>query len=55
MNLKLPFNGRIYTLTVGGILTTNLSQINLGQLFFRATLKVRLGLCLEWTTLAAPK
>ena len=43
---------------LGRVLTTNLSQINLCQLLFRATLKVRLGLCLslhlEWTILTAP-
>ena len=30
----------LYMLTVGRVLTTNVSQINLGQLLFRATLKV---------------
>ena len=46
-------------LTVGSVLTTNVSQISLCQLLFRATLKVRLDSCLslllEWTTLTAPK
>ena len=40
MNPKLPLDGRIYTLTLGSVLTTNVSQINLCQLLFRATLKV---------------
>ena len=44
---------------VGRILNTNVFQINLGQLLFRATLKVTLGSCLsplsKWTTLTAPK
>ena len=57
MNPKLPLDGRIYTLTVGSVLTTNVSQISLCQLLFRATLKVRLDSCLslllEWTTLTA--
>ena len=56
MNPKLPFDGHIYILTVGSVLTTNVSQSNLCQLLFRATLKVRLDSCLslllEWT---APK
>ena len=56
---KLPLDGRMYTLTLGSVLTTNVSQINLCQLLFRATLKVRLDSCLslllEWTTLTAPK
>ena len=55
MNPKLPLDGRIYTLTVGSIPTTNVSQNNLCQLLFKATLKVRLDSCLslllEWTTL----
>ena len=34
MNPKLPFDECIHTLTVGSILTTNMSQINLGQLLF---------------------
>ena len=59
MNPKLPLDGRIYTLTVGSVLTTNVFQTNLCQLLFRATLKVRLDSCLslllEWTTLTAPK
>ena len=46
-------------LTVGSVLATNVSQTNLCQLLFRATLKVRLDSCLslllEWTTLTAPK
>ena len=45
-------------LTVGRLLTTNVSQINLGLFLFRATLKVRLGWCLslhlKWTTWTAP-
>ena len=45
-------------LTVGRLLTTNVSQINLGLFLFRATLKVRLGshlsLHLKWTTWTAP-
>ena len=44
-------------LTVGSVLTTNVSQISLCQLLFKATLKVRLDSCLslllEWTTLTA--
>ena len=56
---KLPLGGLIYMLTVGSVLTTNLSQISLCQLLFRATLKVRLDSCLslllEQTTLTAPK
>ena len=59
MNPKLPLNGRIYTLTVGSVPTTNVSQINLCQLLFRPTLKLGLDSCLslllEWTTLTAPK
>ena len=55
MNPKLPLDGRIYILTVGSVLTTNVSQINLCQLLFKATLKLRLDSCLslllEWTTL----
>ena len=35
------------TLTVGRVLNTNVFQINLGELLFRATLKVRLGSCLS--------
>ena len=58
MNPKLPLNGHIYTLTVGSVLTTNVSQINLCQLLFRPTLKLRLDSCLsqllKWTTLTAP-
>ena len=54
---KLPLDGRIYTLTVGSVLTTNAYQTNLCQLLFRATLKVRLdsrlSLLLEWITLTA--
>ena len=38
----MPLDGCIYTLTVGSALATNLSQINLCQLLFRVTLKVRL-------------
>ena len=34
MNPKLPLDGRIYMLTVGSVLTTNVSQINLCQLAF---------------------
>ena len=40
----------IYTLTVGKVLNsvnTNVFQINLGKLLFRATLKFRLGSCLS--------
>ena len=55
---KLPL-GHIYMLTVGSVLTTNVSQTSLCQLLFRATIKVRLDSCLslllEWTTLTAPK
>jgi len=47
MNPKFSLNGRIYTLTVGRILNTNVFQINLGELLFRANLKVRLGSCLS--------
>ena len=51
MNPKLPLDGRIYmyTLTAGRVLTTNVFQINLGQLLpmLRATLKVRLDSCLS--------
>ena len=45
MNPKLPLNGHIYTLTAGirRVLNTDVFQINLGKLLFRATLKVRLG------------
>jgi len=54
MNPKLPLDGHIYMLTVGSVLTTCVSQTNLCQLFFRATLKVRLesslSILLEWTT-----
>ena len=49
MNPKLPLDGRTYTLTVGSVLTTNVSQINLCQRLFRATLKVRLDPCLSLT------
>ena len=42
MNPKLSLDGRMYMLTVGSILATNVSQINLCQLLFRATLKVRM-------------
>ena len=59
MNLKLPLNEHIYTLIVGRLLTTNVFQINLGQLLFKATLRVRLcshlSLLSKWTTLAALK
>ena len=41
---KLPLDGRIYVLTIGSVLTTNVSQINLCHLLFRATLKVRLDM-----------
>ena len=47
MNPKLPLNGHIYTLTVGRVLNTNVFLINLGELLFRATLKVRLDSCLS--------
>ena len=43
----MPLDGRIYTLTAGRVLTTNVFQINLGQLLLRATLKVRLDSCLS--------
>ena len=59
MSPKLPLNGCIYILTTGTVLNTNVFQINLGKLLFRATLKVRLGSCLsllsKWTTWTAPK
>ena len=42
MTPTLPLDGRIYTLTAGRVLNTNVLQINLGKLLFRATLKVRL-------------
>ena len=42
MNPKLSLDGRIYMLTLGNVLTTNVSQINLCQLLSTATLKVRL-------------
>ena len=45
--LKLPLNGLVYILTVGRVLNTNVFQLNLGELLFRATLKVRLGSCLS--------
>ena len=38
-----------YTLTVGRVLTTKVSQINLGQLLSRAALKIRLDSCLSTT------
>ena len=41
MNPKLPLDGRIYTLTVGSILTTNVSQINLCQLFVQTYSQTR--------------
>ena len=41
INPKLPVNGCIYILTVCRVLTTN---VFLGQLLFRATLKIRLGM-----------
>ena len=54
----MPLNGHIYKLTVSRVLATNVSQINLGKLLFRATLKVRLGSCLslllKWTPWTAP-
>ena len=56
---KLPLNGRIYTLTTGTILNTNVFHINLGKLLFRATFKVRVGSCLsllsKWKTWTVPK
>ena len=59
MNTKLALDGHIYTLTVGSVLTTNVSQTNLCWLLFTPTLKLRLESCLslllEWTTLTAPK
>ena len=55
----MPLNGCIYNLTIGRVLTTNVLQINLGQLLSKPTLKIRLcshlSLLLKWTTLAAPK
>ena len=36
-------NRFIYMLTVGRVITTNVSQINLGQLLSRVTLKAELG------------
>ena len=58
MNPKLLLAGCIYTLTAGTVLKTNVFQINLGKLLFRATLKVRLGSCLSLlskrTTWTAP-
>ena len=47
MNPKFPIDGRIYTLTVGSILTTNVSQTNLCWLLFRPALKIRLDSCLS--------
>ena len=47
INPKLPLDGRIYTVTVGRVLNTNVFQINIGELLFRATPKVRLGSCLS--------
>ena len=47
MNPKLPLDGRIYTLTVGRVLNIIVFQINLDQLLFTATLRVRLGSCLS--------
>ena len=47
INPKLPLDKRIYTLTAGRVLNTNMFQINLGKLLFRATFKVRLGSCLS--------
>ena len=47
MNPKLPLDGRIYTLTVGRVLNIIVFQINLGELLFTATLRVRLGSCLS--------
>ena len=45
----------MHAATCSTVLTTNVSQINLCQLLFRGTLKVRLDSCLslllEWTTL----
>ena len=59
MNQKLPLDGHIYTLTAGRVLYTNVLQIYLGRLLFRATLKDRLGSCLstalEMGNLTAPK
>ena len=37
MIVKLPLDGCIYTRTTGRVINTNLFQINLGELFFRAT------------------
>ena len=36
MNPKLALNGRIYMLTVGSVLATNVSQTNLCQLFVQS-------------------
>ena len=47
MNPKLTLDRCIYTLTAGRVLHTNVFQINLGKLLFRATLRVRLGSCLS--------
>ena len=41
---KLLINRCIYMLTVGRVLTTNMSQINLGQLLSRTTLKSQASL-----------
>ena len=41
MNQKLPLDGRIYTLTVGSDLTTNVSQINLCQPFVQTYSQTR--------------
>ena len=43
----MPLDGRIYMLTVGSVLTTNVSQTSLCQLLLRATIKVRLDPCLS--------
>ena len=47
MNPKLTLDGRIYMLTAGKVLNTNVFQINLGKFLFRATLKVRQSSCLS--------
>jgi len=58
MNPKFPLDGRIYTLTAGRVLNTNVFQINLDKLLFRTILKVRLCSCLsllpKWTTRTEP-
>ena len=51
MNPKLPLNQRMYMLTVSRVLTTNVFQINVGQILFRATNQLWDGLSshgLKW-------